>query len=118
MAELQVPAERDESWWVPGLVGTVLLPVWLVGFVILSAAATLLKFGDTGCDDGSSGCMGPGHGTQLTVALLLGGAAVTALTAWLLPHRRRLRTLRWCLVTVGALLGAAVLVIGARSPSH
>jgi hypothetical protein len=84
MTESQVPADRDRRWWVPGLVCTVLVPVWFFGFLILNVIATLAKFGDTGCNDGSGSCMGAGPEAKSAVAALLGAAALAAVIAWLL----------------------------------
>ncbi|MER5640989.1 hypothetical protein ABT095_29070 [Kitasatospora sp. NPDC002227] len=118
MTESQVSVEKDGRWWIPGLLSTVLWPVWVFGFLILNVIATLVKFGDTGCDDGSGACMGAGHEVKTTVAAMLGAAALAAVTTWLLPRRRRLRVARWSLAAASVLLGLAVLAIGASTPSH
>ncbi|WP_148283039.1 MULTISPECIES: hypothetical protein [Kitasatospora] len=98
--------------------GTVLLPVWFLGFLVLNALATFVKFGDAGCDDGSSGCMGAGPGARAAVVVLLGVVVLAVVVTWLLPCVRRLRVARWVLVAVSVLLGVVVLAVGVSRPSH
>ncbi|WP_441251813.1 hypothetical protein [Kitasatospora sp. McL0602] len=114
----ETTAEQDDRWWAPGLISTALLPVWCVGFMIVNAIATLAKFGDTGCDDGSGGCMGPGHGTKVLVFAIVGTAALISLATWLMPRRKQLRALRWLLTWTSLLLGLGIQFIAASSPSH
>lgn len=118
MMQPQAAVGRDGNWWVPGLVSTLLLPVWGIGFVVVNVIATLAKFGDTGCDDGSGSCMGPGHTTWVVVLGVMGVAALASVASWLVPRRRQLRGIRWSLVGVSAGLGLVVQVIAASTPSH
>jgi hypothetical protein len=118
MTQPQVALGRNDRWWLPGLLSSVLLPVWCMGFLVVNMVATFAKFGDTGCDDGSGNCMGPGPGAKDEVLVILGAAALTSLASWLPGRRRRLRPLQWSLAAASLLLGLSVLQIAATTPSH
>ncbi|WP_329115372.1 hypothetical protein [Streptomyces sp. NBC_01465] len=120
MMQPQMMVERGggHKWWAPGLISALLLPVWCVGCVVLNVMATLLTFGDGGCDDGSGDCMGPSQAVWHGTILVMVAAALATLISLLVPHGRGWRALRWSLAGTSMVLGLVVQVIAVTVTSH